>query len=59
MTIDGLCMKLLAWFQISLMDKELPPVDCATLGFMMILQGENGQNMFFSAKCRRSENDKG
>ena len=25
---DGLCTKLLAWFQVSFMDKELLPADC-------------------------------
>jgi hypothetical protein len=63
MTIyDDLCMKLLAWFQASFVDKELPAgLCCASVGFMMILQDGNGQNqnMFFSAKCRGAENDKG
>ena len=61
MTIcDDLCMKLLAWFQASFVDKELPAgLCCASVGFMMILQDGNGQNMFFSAKCRRAENDRG
>eukprot|EP00435_Cladocopium_sp_Y103_P041923 s2395_g11.t1 len=52
-------MKLLAWFQVSFVDKELPAGLCcrASVGFM-ILQDGNGQNMFFSAQCRKAENGK-
>ena len=51
----GLCMQIVGLVPSLWTKNFLPTVDCASVGFT-ILQDGNSQKMLFSATCRRAEN---